>query len=374
MAFLLLFPTHAGNRKRLIDGGKHKTMALPRERWFVDLLRAHCQEQTMKRVRGARARVRDCVDAENMHSSNLLVVLDPGTEFVGPMTAWGKHERLYWEYFGWPQDAFSTNIRAAYLLDPPVRVHRPARSKMETWVPDHNVDFAGTRARLVGQAVGLHSLPCDQLVQELQLDPNIWQQFCDAPACHYVPSPLDALIRVTAWHTLLFRAHWFTHRRVQPGIKLFSNSLGLPTEERVQLLGGRMHFSCPPADLDFSSDHAAILALDLRQWAPTILQSMSEPMADESKMRLEHMVLRLDSYGRRLVPSNAETYSAGTIIKSLSAAMILRNRGNLKSLLQKALTAVCPQAKAHVAMDDEIHNPSGSTLCKRQVFKYNYHN
>lgn len=139
----------------------------------------------------------------------------------------------------------------------------------------------------------------------------------------------------------------------------------MPRREWVQQLGDRIRQKCLVPDLQFRAADAHSLSSHLRHWAPIIVHSVADSDADDTRMLLEGFVSRLDSFGAFTTaePRN-KRYTAECMIKSLSAAMMMRNRDKLAEVLRKVLDTL----GARRAVDLNLRCPRASVLSKRQVY------
>ena len=84
-------------------------------------------------------------------------------------------------------------------------------------------------------------------------------------------------------------------------------------------------------------------------------------------MELEQMVMQLDDLGDTCFRIPAFKYDTNEILLSLSAAMNLKNRGELKETVCAALASATGCSKVADFDVTSLHVPSGVTLSRKQI-------
>ena len=133
---------------------------------------------------------------------------------------------------------------------------------------------------------------------------------------------------------------------------------------------GTLHGVVAPALVKFSMSDAAALCNFFRTWAPSFLEMCADETLPETKMQIEEFVLRLEAF--RQPNTDAQLQKPGgrrqeinpnTIVKSMCAAMHLRNKSKLSETLKLGLEVALPGLE----IDDNFKVPSAPSLSRKQI-------
>ena len=302
-----------------------------------------------------------------------LVDVVPGLESQGHFTPWNREEEYMWQCLSKAPDCFSMRCAATCIFQLPLVVTCPVRLFRPTWSPDaleiHDLETAAGKsvadiaACLSVSEASLHSFTADPFCMQIHgLFAHLMQHKCwSSIMCRLASLPTSRQARE-------FQAH-----------NSFFSRLGLPTQAFSQQLAhhrqvnGRrlLQVSDSSAGLCFNPDAAAQLRRDLQRWAPRILDSCEADESASDRMALEEHLQRLCSFVEANSGASAGAtvlrrrfYDANRIIKSLCAAMKLRDRGDLGAVLQTALEALPEFAGFQT---EHFRVPHKSTLSRCQV-------
>ena len=382
MPLLLLCGVTAYSRKRRYadvqlgedapgpGGRRWERMHLPQPEWFLELCKVHNVTNCLHtHSKGTLDRRSDCTVA-----GSCLVSVAPRSEYRGPLTPWSKEEFLMWRALDQPYDAFSVRVIGVVLLEPPVRVEAGQRIKTMVWnvkVPLPVGDFRGYVPSADGAP--LRRLASLEEVQEmLRVSRQELESFAASPTCMQVFDPFLIFIKRGLMPYLLLRASWARTSRM--ALHPVIQALGFPRDSWIEGLraSGRLEkFVHTRSRGFFDPIQAAGFAEQLRSWAPMILDASGEEEGPQAIMILEQAVLRLDELSNRekfgdsacLLGRN-KAIKPEQIIRALTAAMHLKNRGTLRETVAKGIAA------SDRAFDVDITKAqlaSGSTISRHQV-------
>lgn len=364
MVLLFLAGFSAHQRKRA-SGQNH---LLPRPPWFTDLVNNHGGGHLLPR-RGTAGR-----DASSMLHCPLLVNIEPGSEYTGPLTLWSRQDEFMWRFLECPYDGFTVEITGGVVLDRPLAVHSGVRSRSMVWRPFGHVLPHSITGRSLG--IGTTQLEHrDDVCAALRVQAGALHQFCEEPSCMLVLRPVLHLIGRAVWRSLMFRASWF-NRKANAALRTLSAALGMPGATWVQQLhrtGRLKQFRSTCADSDagrFTADSARELADFLRSWAPSLLRASPEDARGQLQFQLETHVCRLQSM-YNLAEGSSSTASRHkldprVIVKALSAAMHTRDRGKLRQVVMRGMECMFPDW-SHGQIEALGRLPSASSLARGQI-------
>ena len=185
-----------GVRRRRLDGSA--ASSLPRVSWFESLLQQHGLQHTLS--------LRDTPKGPDNVSftCSLLVLLQPGCQFHGPLTDWGREGRFLWDYHCQSRQMFTLQVSKYVRLEPGVAVPATVRHKRSVWVPPVKGAVAWDEQNAVQDVV-----PWWDVVQSWGQSDDALQSFLQQPLVVSVPAPLAALMAVGAWSTTMHAAKIF---------------------------------------------------------------------------------------------------------------------------------------------------------------------
>ena len=151
----------------------------------------------------------------------VLVNVERGCEYRGPLTPWGCEGDLLWEFFerGW--DSYSVRITEVYhVLTPPPKAHDRYIFKGNVRVYEaHPVDIK--RLRLIRSSAALTELSDADAFYAADLRDRLsnagdiasWDVFTATIPMIYMPVEITTLILRLDWDTLVFRYNWSRYDR-----------------------------------------------------------------------------------------------------------------------------------------------------------------
>ena len=238
--------------------------------WFRELVHQHKLEDWLATRADATLHEQD--SSSNQCPCDVLVNVEPGHKYEGPLTHWNNEEEVLWENLGRPQAVTSLHISRIILRRPAI-MQRPCQLKMPVWSPAIPASQVKLRGFQVPDTVQL--LESDGLCHALGASVEEVQTFVRTPVCFAVPGIVLQLIRKGAWSTLMFWLKWHDRRRGAARHDIFAVPLHLPLLRREMESSGilRHHVQLPA--LPFAQSDAHKLAKHLQMWAEDILSPLS---------------------------------------------------------------------------------------------------
>eukprot|EP00439_Symbiodinium_sp_Y106_P028549 s5651_g3.t1 len=357
------------------NGKVNMKLKLPGSQWFSQLAQEHIPDWTGK--------VSAWTDRNTRRHSEtdvrVLVNVQAGLEYSGPLTAWSKEEAYLHEYLQQASDAFSLRCTSLCMFQGCLTVSCPQRLSRPMWCPgpidlQHFCNAAGQRAEDI----------CAHLrVTEAELT-----EFLAAPVCMQIHALFLTLMQKGAWNSVMNRVAWLPRARDPQHVRCmdFFSRIGVPRLEfrqRHQQLSSGGHSSgvistagvagASEHSLLFTAEHAEKLLGDLLRWSPVLLSELPEDERASEELLLEEHALRLQRLVRSAEPQSIyeggrkSTLDVRHLVKCLCAAMRLRNRGDLKSVLKLALDSMPGFAGSDCIDDSAFKVPSAASLSRAQL-------
>lgn len=265
----------------------------------------------------------------------LLVKVEPGRAYDGPLTWWNAEEKILWDFVGRPHDAFSMTITALAALDSPVSasghtdVYGTVSSQVQSF-PEFDATRVSGMTRDGRHATG-HGLQ-----QLLGLSAAAWNNVVENGPFLWVPMKILQAIGHGRWSSLLLRYALAMGKEASTSRlpTAFSNCAWPPREwiHRLEIL--RQGQLADVSQLSFSSHHADELAQNLRRWHGKILDGLTGDDYLAERLVLEEEVLRLDAFaGVHSAGDTDDLVKARQDLKAMFAAARLKNRGKLKETM-----------------------------------------
>ena len=309
----------------------------------------------------------------------ILADVVAGKEFGGHLTPWNNEETYLWKYFAESPDCFSLRCRKFVTLEKALVVSCPPRLSRPTWSAN-NVPLQDLCA-----AAGM---PAPEICNQLHVSQQDLEAFLRAPICMQLHALFMLLMRQQGWSTLMCRVSWMPGPRVGrhecEQHSMFFSSVGLPTEafrERCkQLEMPKTLQRCKrmdtgkPLEFPWTEQAADRLLLDMRRWAPMILQQCNEDDVADEHVRLEEYVARLSSFlslsqagpARKLFKEQKIFAQPKQLLSAFFASMRLRNRSELPQTLALALRLLPGfQDYDETSLQDIV--PSGSKISRSML-------
>ncbi|CAE7285429.1 HERC1, partial [Symbiodinium sp. KB8] len=361
-------------------GGKvNMKLKLPGSQWFSQLVQ--------KQVPDWKGKASVWTDKYTRRHSEtdvrVLADVQAGFEYRGPLTAWSKEETYLHEYLQQASDAFSLRCTRLCVFQGHLTVKCPQRLSRPMWCPGpiNLQDFcnaAGQRAEDV----------CAQLrVTQAEL-----RAFLAAPVCMQIHALFLTLMEKCAWNSIMNRVAWLPPAR-DPAHRLcmdFFSRVGVPSlefrqqQQQQRSSAGHSIGNMSTAEaagasersLLFTTEHAQNLLGDLLRWSPVLLAELAEDERVSEQLVLEEHALRLQRLVRSAEPQGIyeggqggrkSTLDVRHLVKCLCAAMKLRNRGELKSVLKLALDSMPGVAGLDSIEDSAFKVPSAASLSRAQL-------
>ena len=171
------------------NGKVNMKLKLPGSQWFSQLVQEHVPDWTGK--------VSAWTDRNTRRHSEtdvrVLVNVQAGLEYSGPLTAWSKEEAYLHEYLQQASDAFSLRCTSLCMFQGCLTVSCPQRLSRPMWCPgpidlQHFCNAAGQRAEDI----------CAHLrVTEAELT-----EFLAAPVCMQIHALFLTLMQKGAWNSV----------------------------------------------------------------------------------------------------------------------------------------------------------------------------
>ena len=370
-----LYPCHHHRKKIVAD---EKTgRSLPRPQWFLGLVQEHGLHHLLtKKLQSVPVRESGHLSERN---TCYLVKLVPDVEFKGPLTPFDRECKFLWEYFKYPADAFTLRVAKCFKFNSPVKLgfdrERFAGLVQIATVPMRESELAGCMSSNPEL-----TLQGSELQQALGITPEQWSKFLEQPTCFGVPHVIQELIGRSVWSKLLVLASWSTRKMY--AVNVLCEPLQFPSNDwlRQLRLQNKLGTFAPPRALKFGPEHAQKLSLKIRHAAPLLLNVFDGEEAALELFEWEDLVSRLGSFvgatgsGARKVaelPSSAgvlrrgNRYDVASIVGTLASAMQLRDRHDLRRIVQQTTSVIFPECVFDESVWQKI--PSGPTLSRAQL-------
>ena len=346
--------------------------SLPANAWFQARVKEHNLTSKLSIANDRGNRRGDSADA------CFLVNAIASRECSGHLTQWSREEDYLWQYFSRAPDCFTLNCKAVCAFQKPLKVSCPERLSRPSWGP---FPFE------IQDILEASGKSCAELAATCMATEDELQGFAAAPFCMQIHGVFAALMERRAWSSLMFRVAWLPSSKNVQGSDIherFFAALGFPTPAFLQQqrqqpgpVQKKMLQKREPVQLPWSVSAAAQLMRDLQRWAPLILEHSAHDDRNAENIVLEEHVQRLaqvvDSanaagsiQGSLIVSlrSTARRYDVDRSVKSLCAAMQLRDRADLSMVFQTTFESL-PEFRGF--KDVHFAMPSASTLSKSQL-------
>eukprot|EP00971_Amphidinium_carterae_P352264 6492516-Amphidinium_carterae.1 len=349
---------------------------LKKPEWLIERLQQHhCPEEI-----SATLRINQKRNVSSATSGTLLLRVEPGCVYSGPLTRWSRDEFFLFNYLFRPLDAFSLQVKAAVILEPAVNMDVDAAASVRkgsyifdvsgsTFPNPNNIQIHSAGA----QPVALSVAAVNKL---LNLSPSDdWQTLHRSVVGLWMPDPLLFLMKQGAWAGLICQQRWLEGWRNTRLRQLFE-PITFPHNAWLEQLRARnlLHANIPDETSSLQGylnpASAASMAYTLRKHSTTILEAVAEDDLEDEQIKMESLVRYLDRVSQTTLPKGPQhVYDASRIILALLAAMLIRNVHELQTVVWAGLAAAAPHLSrsAIQQMLGACKLPSGATLSKKQL-------
>eukprot|EP00971_Amphidinium_carterae_P350608 6491643-Amphidinium_carterae.2 len=159
----------------------------------------------------------------------LLVKVEPGSIYTGPLTAWSQQEFFYFNYLLRPVDAFSLRVRAGVIIEPAIDINVAAkqsvRSQSFVFASPSLIRFPSHMHCRFTDTASNSTLSFEQVADMLQITAEQWRSLHNDVICVWLPDPILYLMKKGAWNSLVLQARWLHGWRKQELRKMFNQRL-----------------------------------------------------------------------------------------------------------------------------------------------------
>ena len=277
-----------------------------------------------------------------------VAVVTPGNAYMGPLTFWSSEERMQWQAYDHPEDAYTCHVQEiATFLEPVEVVNHALQSQIKDThlFPVTSTSFTTLLQKQVESHLGQGSLS-DFIAHEQDSRPGS-SLSKGLPLCTKAPPVLAALVVTGQLRHVMLLARWpCRHRLFQgfPSETLFTKvprGLRVPARETTPSQSSSADtVQKLEAVADFLRGLAPhLLANPPAGWMPEVLQEACE----EHVTSLGQLIASLDPRTPVVCStSGVNTLPAQGLIRWMQAASLLKNRSRLKEVVEVAVLETVP--------------------------------
>ena len=270
-----------------------------------------------------------------------VAVVIAGNAYVGPLTRWSSEERMQWQAYEHPEDAYTCHVQeVATFLEPCEVVNDALQSQIKDThlFPVTSTSFMMLLQKMVASHHGQGTLN-DFLTHELGMRPELFST--KLTLCVKAPPLVAALVATQQIRHLMLLARWPCKRRLFQGFPSEALFAKVPRGQRLpaqETTPSQASSSETVQKLEAVADFLRGLAPHLLENPPLgWTQEVCKEVCEEHVTTLGQLIAALDPQTPvTSTPSGANTFPAQGLIRWMQAASLLRNRSRLKEVVEVA--------------------------------------